>query len=388
MELRIDINNRRKQFAGIGRDDLCDFQYGVKYEFPYPVRDRQLESTRSGLTEESSDSFVCLKPLHCAKYVVLHHGQCKTGNLSREVHTLTLAEAEQLFAIVICHLGSPSHRVDTVCLEEAEREVCCKQSVPLPVLASFGEEQTDCGSCKLDVNRAVRALQSPVMLDLSFPMKALNNLVSLQVAPLSVILGLAQFDHPQQMTFDVTAGNKANEVSTGKPAVNQQIVETDTAFDGILHHLNGLVDLRHRVLLGALFNALSRIVGSKTLTALLVRQSLLLVWLTAFFTMKREIEKQLTYAVAQKQCKTLVAEDALMLDMGEYLADELTLASALGSVSVIDNQADRLVMWCLCITANLTQQLDVHRIQQLTPFDISISHKTIEHVLLTTEQAA
>ena len=32
MELRIDINNRRKQFAGIGRDDLCDFQYGVQYE--------------------------------------------------------------------------------------------------------------------------------------------------------------------------------------------------------------------------------------------------------------------------------------------------------------------------------------------------------------------
>ena len=30
MELRIDINNRRKQFAGISRDHLCDFQYGVK----------------------------------------------------------------------------------------------------------------------------------------------------------------------------------------------------------------------------------------------------------------------------------------------------------------------------------------------------------------------
>ena len=32
MELRIGINNRRKQFAGIGRDHLCDFQDGVQYQ--------------------------------------------------------------------------------------------------------------------------------------------------------------------------------------------------------------------------------------------------------------------------------------------------------------------------------------------------------------------
>ena len=42
----------------------------------------------------------------------------------------------------------------------------------------------------------------------------------------------------------------------------------------------------------------------------------------------------------------------------------------------------------LCIAANLTQQLEVHRIQQLAPLDITVIHKTIEHVLLTTEQAA
>ena len=388
MELRIDINNRRKQFTGIGRDHLRNFQYGVKYQFPYPVRYRQLERIASNVTEESPDSLIGLKPLHRAKYVVLHHGQRKAGDLCREVYALTLSEVEQLLTIVICHLGSPSHRVCTIRLEEAEREVCCEKSVPLSIPATLREEQTNGGSRKLHVNGAVGALQRPVVLGKSLLLELFDNLVGRQVTPLSVILCLAQFDHTYQVALDVAAGNQANEVCTGKPAVNEQIVESDAAFDGILHHLNGLVDLRHRVLLDALFNALSRIVGSKTLTALLVRQSLLLVWLTAFFTMKREIEEQLTYAVAQKQCKTLVAEDALMLDMGEYLADELTLASALGSISVIDNQADRLVMWCLCITANLTQQLDVHRIQQLTPFDITIIHKTIEHVLLTTEQAA
>ena len=77
-----------------------------------------------------------------------------------------------------------------------------------------------------------------------------------------------------------------------------------------------------------------------------------------------------------------------MLDMGEHLTDELTPAAALRSVSVIDNQADWLVMLSLCAAADLTQQLEVHRIQQLAPLDITIIHKTIEHVLLTTEQAA
>ena len=77
-----------------------------------------------------------------------------------------------------------------------------------------------------------------------------------------------------------------------------------------------------------------------------------------------------------------------MLDMGEYLADKFTLATTLRSVSVIDDQADWLVMLSLSAAADLTQQLEVHRIQQLAPFDITVIHKTIEHVLLTTEQAA
>ena len=106
MELRIGINNRRKQFTGIGRDHLCDFQDGVQYKFPYPVRSGQLESVAGGITEERPDGFVGLKPFHRAKYVVLHHGQREAGNLCREVYALTSAEVEQLLAIVISHLGS------------------------------------------------------------------------------------------------------------------------------------------------------------------------------------------------------------------------------------------------------------------------------------------
>ena len=67
MEFRIGINNRRKQFSGISRNHLCNFLDGVQYQFPYPVRDGQLESTSCDLTEDCSDGLVGLKTFHRAK---------------------------------------------------------------------------------------------------------------------------------------------------------------------------------------------------------------------------------------------------------------------------------------------------------------------------------
>ena len=164
MELRIGINNRRKQFTGIGRDHLCDFQDGVQYQFPYPVRCGQFESTSCGFTEECSGGFVGLKPFHRAKYVVLHHGQREVGN------------------------------------------------------------------------------QGPVVLGEALLLEFLDNLVGCQITPLGVVFGLSQFDHTNQMTLDVSAGNQANEVCTGKPTVNEQIVESDAALDGVLHQKSAQVN--------------------------------------------------------------------------------------------------------------------------------------------------
>ena len=77
-----------------------------------------------------------------------------------------------------------------------------------------------------------------------------------------------------------------------------------------------------------------------------------------------------------------------MLKVRENLANELTPTATFGSICIIDNQADGLVMRSLRATADLPYQLEVHRIEQLTPLNVTIIHKTIEHVLLTTEQAA
>ena len=156
------------------------------------------------------------------------------------------------------------------------------------------------------------------MLGDSLLLESCDNLVSSQVAPLGVVLGLAQLDHTNQMTLDVAAGNEFHKVSTGKPAVNEQIVETDAASDGILHHLNGLVGLLHRVFPDAFLDALSCVVGRETLAALLVCQPLLFLRLTSLLSMKRKVEEQPAHSVAQEQRQALVAENALMLDMGEF----------------------------------------------------------------------
>ena len=207
MELRIGINNRRKQFTGIGRDHLCDFQDGVQYQFPYPVRCGQLESASSGFTEECSDGLVGLKPFHRAKYVVLHHSQREAGNLRREVYALASAEVEQLLTIVICHLSCPTSSISPICLKEAEREVRGEQSIPLSFPASLRKEQTYSGSGKLHVYGAVGALKRSVMLGESLLLELLDNLVGCQVSPLGMILGLAKFDHTYQVALDVAAGN-------------------------------------------------------------------------------------------------------------------------------------------------------------------------------------
>ena len=232
------------------------------------------------------------------------------------------------------------------------------------------------------------ALQHPVVLGKPLLLELFDNLVGRQVTPLSVILCLAQFDHAQQVALDMTACNESDEVRIGKPAVNEQIVEADTASDGILHHLDGLVGLLHRVLPDALLDSLSTMVLSETSLPLLVRQSLFPAWFPSFLAMKGEVEHQLAQTIGIKQSQALVAKDSLMLNMGEHLADELTLASALGSIRVIDNQTDSPVILSLAATADLPQQLEVHRVEQLAPLNVTIIHKTIEHVLLTTEQAA
>ena len=74
MELRIMTNDSTEQLTDIGRDQLCDFQNGIQYKFPYFVCNGQLERFIFDLSKNFSDGFIGFKSLHGTEDVILH--QC------------------------------------------------------------------------------------------------------------------------------------------------------------------------------------------------------------------------------------------------------------------------------------------------------------------------
>jgi len=127
MELRILIDNRGKQFTGISRDKLGYCQDGIHYKFPYLVRYGQLESVIGDFREQSPEGFIRLKTLYRTQYVILHHGECKTGNLCREMYRLTFAQIEQSLAIVIGYFRGPSNSVSPVCFQKTVGQIFIKR---------------------------------------------------------------------------------------------------------------------------------------------------------------------------------------------------------------------------------------------------------------------
>jgi hypothetical protein len=84
--------------------------------------------------------------------------------------------------------------------------------------------------------------------------------------------------------------------------------------------------------------------------AFLVRESLFAVGVIAFLTMQGKIGQHLAHAIGQERCKAFVTKYALMLDVGEHLADEFALLPALrASVSSMIKQTgfpcDMVLRW-------------------------------------------
>lgn len=388
MEFWITINKCGKQFAGICGHNFCYLKDGIQYKFPYLVCHGQLKSVLRGFTEKSAESLIIFEPLDRTQDVVLHHGQRYTCNLRGEMDGLAFPKAEQTFLVLVGDFRCPSHGVNAVCLEETETEVCCKESVPLSFPAPLAEEQPDGSAGELHVNGAICALERGTVPAKLPCMELPYNLLCREKPVFGAVSGLSELYHAYETAFYVAAVYQTHEGGVGKPAVNQKIVKTDAASDGIFHHLYCLVRLLHEVLPYALFHRLAAVILAETGITLRPGESLFPFCVLAFFPMNGEIEHKLAQAVGEQQRKTLVPEYALVPDMGEYPADELGLPASLGSIRIINDQAYRLLMVCLCLTAYLAEQLYIKRIEQLAPLYITVIHKTIEHVFFTNEHAA
>lgn len=237
MELRIIAYQSREKFASICEHYFRNLKDDIQYKFPYHVRYGQLEGVLCGFPKEFPECLICLEPLDGAQYVVLHHRQRYACNLCGKMYGLVFPEAKQVLQIPVGDLRCPSHGVNPVCLEEAETEVGCKESVPLPFPATLAEEQPDGSAGESYFNGTIRALKRSTVLAELPRMELPYNLLCREESVFRTVPCLTKLYHAYEVAFYVAAGYQTYEGSVGKPAVNQEIVKTDAALDGVLRHL-------------------------------------------------------------------------------------------------------------------------------------------------------
>lgn len=304
------------------------------------------------------------------------------------MNRLASAKVQKGLAIAICTFRSPTHGVNPVGLKETEFHVSGEQSLPLPIAPMLAEEQSDCCPGILHIDGATGTLERGIMLAEPELVELLDNLLGCQLPIWGLVSCLAHLDHANQVAFDVPGGDQLDKSSIGKPAVNQEVIESDAAFDCVFCHLDGLVGLLHAILLDAFLNGLSAVVFTKSGLAFLRGQSLWLVFPLPPLPMQGEVEHQLAGSIREEKRKALVANDAALQDMRPHAANQFSVLTCLGGIRVVDNQTYGLVMRGSACMLHLPYQLEIHRIEQLAPSDIAVIHETVEHVLFTGKQTA
>ena len=141
------------------------------------------------------------------------------------------------------------------------------------------------------------------------------------------------------MEFLVTAINEIHKFGTCEPAVNQQVIERYLVAYRILHHIQQLDTLAHEILFLAFGNmALLVTLALITPIPLFRGKPLFLAVNFALLAVKREVEHELRAAIAPAQHQSLVAEDAFLVYMREYLAYGFHMYARLWKIRVIGYQ--------------------------------------------------
>ena len=345
---RISFDEISKQLRSIYGVMLCYIQDEIQNDAPYLIRYGQFESVIGNLCKKTTNSFIRLKSLHCTQDVILHHCQSETCDLGGKMYGLALAQVQQGLTVLVCDFGSPTSGVYTICLKKAEEKIGCQQAVPITFATSFAEEQTNRYAIQLNVHRAICAAKSSVVLTCLRLLLVPDDLLGIHLTRFCGVVGLAQLYHAQQMTLDMPAGYESHELGVGKPAIYKQVIETDTSLDGILDHVNGLVCLLHQVFVDTLLYRLILVVFGKASLPLFGSKSLHLLLVLAFLTVKREIEKKLANPIGKHHRETLVAKDALLVNMRPDSANEFSLHASLGGIGIINNQTNGLVLRSCC----------------------------------------
>ena len=141
------------------------------------------------------------------------------------------------------------------------------------------------------------------------------------------------------MKLLVTPVDEINQLSADEPAVNQQIIKRDMMSYGILHHALQALKLGYEILFLAFFGlAVSVTLAVVAPLALPGRKTLFLAIDLPSLAVNREVHDKLRAAVAPAQGQQLVAENAPLKHVREYLANTLHPQSGLRQVGIIHNK--------------------------------------------------
>lgn len=93
-------------------------------------------------------------------------------------------------------------------------------------------------------------------------------------------------------------------------------------------------------------------------------------------------------SIAPTQHKYLISKDALLVDMRENLAYRLHAYSSFRQVRVIGYQnSGKMNLLEILTASHARDEPDYYAVNQIAPVYVVLSHKGVEHVLLTAEHA-
>ena len=199
-----------------------------------------------------------------------------------------------------------------------------------------------------------------------------------------VVLGPGHFDHAQKVAAYVPGLHELDQFLVGEPAVHKQVVKTDSLQYGPLDEINEVVNLALEVLSCTLCRTAVRIaLLAVSLIQLLLRQALRLGRLLTHLTLECEVHKGLRLSIRKQEEQALVAQDALVLNMGEDTPKQFPLTAGLREVGIIRNQAAGFrTLDGIASHGHTVKESAIEAVDNLSPVDVCIRKEAVEHVLL------
>ena len=371
-------------------EELCYLRDYFLKVAPDLLSHAQLDGFFGDFPEETADCFVITEASGHRKDVISDGADGCVGNLGGKVGALAFTKTQILLAVLYDHLQAPSSGVEFPGPEEIKRGVCCEQTIPLALFASFYKKDPDGYSVKScighDIIRPEFAAVFDLLLFFCLPGKgggADFSVFSLETCLALSLVRLTHLYHAEPVALHTPGFYKAYDVGAGEPAVGQNVFELDLMSDCPAYHLFGKFDLGHPVF--ALPFLVHPGISFKTLASLDLLVAEAMIAFLSGFSHQGKIKNKLRPSVSYGHKKTFEPEHTFVFKMGIHPADIFHRPAALVEVRVIYYKAAVLTLR-VGPHPYPVPQLDRYAPKSLPPGHRRIGYEAIEHIFLCIDE--